>query len=107
MLPKNCRLSLKQPEIFKKAYKVIENPFFRVYLLKTDESRGAVVVPKKQVLKSSDRNLIKRRIAAIIYKLLPALKSTSIIILAKRKSLEVDQFRLAEELKKTLNLNIK
>lgn len=98
MLPKYCRLSLKQIKFSKSAFKVVEHPFFRLYLIRTNDSRGAVVVSKKQLQKSVDRNLIKRRFAAVMPELLKGLLNISIVVWIKRKSLNSTQ----EEIKKEI-----
>jgi len=103
VLPKLYRLSLTLTQFPNNAFKRIENPFFRLYLLKTDDCRGTIIVSKKQVLKSSDRNLLKRRIAAPLLEMLKMLTGLSVVVWAKRTCLTLPQAEIKNQLQQALN----
>lgn len=96
MLPKKYRLTNEAD--FKKVYAKRSSIFFPFlslrYLKKTDSkaSRFGFVVSSKVFKKSVDRNLLKRRMRAIIAKKLDMIKPGYDIILSARPSVKGKKF---------------
>ncbi len=95
MLPKKLRLPLKQTEFPKNAFKRIESRFFRLYLIKTEDSKGAIIVSKKQISKSTNRNLLKRRISMFLPEIINSLHNISMVVWVKKTCLSstIDEMR--------------
>lgn len=69
MFPKRHRLNSTQYELVRKKGKKIYNSYFRGHVVyNTDDSRFAVLVPKKIAKKRWKRNTLKRQISHILKK---------------------------------------
>lgn len=105
MLPKKHRLMLRHfPDFFVKSKKT-HSPLFTLFTLaiESDFAQGAVVVPKKNVAKSSARNLAKRQVSELLYPLLKNKHNFAVMVLVKKTLSSADLLSLKSQLQTTLN----
>lgn len=103
MLPAKNRIKkgflpdiLKQSRPFSSAYFVL-----RVHLrgdLVVPHPRVAIIISKKVAPKAVDRHLIKRRISAVLEKIIRQARDVDFIFLAQRNILELSPSELEKEL---------
>ncbi len=92
MLPKKHRLMLRHfPDFFVQSKKT-HSPLFTLFTLRAEVefSQGAVVVPKKNVAKSSARNHIKRQVSELLYPILQKKKNLKVVVIVKKPLYEED-----------------
>jgi ribonuclease P protein component len=91
MLKKQNRVTKKLFPLTKKNKLVVEEGFFllRITFLKEGEtSKASVIVSKKKIKKSSERNYIKRRIYSILYDILEQKPTGFIFLIFPEKNIQ-------------------
>lgn len=103
MLPQSLRLPLRQERNFFQSSRREQTPSFIFYWKKTNkQTRAAVIVPKKAVAKAVKRNMLKRKIRAVVFDQIKGRRGNDLVVVVK-KSKRVRSFEvLKEELEQTL-----
>lgn len=98
MLKKKQRLSKRQFDTFFRTGKRLHSPLFQVIYARTADFHGAVVVGKKVHKRAVDRNLLRRRVYNVLYRLSQDQDLNGVyIIIAKPPAAGVDFAELRDE----------
>ncbi len=104
MLPKHQRLDLrKETEILKTSLKA-STPFFRLYFVPDSKIQQiAIIVPKKQVHKASERNKIKRFVKKTMKSVFKHGFTGKIVVYAKKPIIKLESLQLEKMIQKKLS----
>ncbi len=92
MLPKAYRLPLRHlPEFFSRSQRIFFGGNVIYFAAAEGNTRAAVVVSKKSVALSTERNALKRQVRALITPLLPLYPGKQFVVVI-RKKMDSQQF---------------
>src|SRR5687768_14914350 len=84
MIPKPYRLTLRsQKEFFDQAQRFSTRFFVVYHRLNTEKPQVAVIVPKRKIAKTVNRNTLKRQLYSLLYQLKDQLPSKEIVVYYK------------------------
>src|SRR5688500_603651 len=84
MIPQPYRLTLRsQQEFFAQAHRFASRLFVVYHRLSTDAPQVAVIIPKRKIAKTVNRNKLKRQIYSLLFQMKDQLPAKEIVVYYK------------------------